>query len=210
MDDALFFDTQKVGIGFIVWDQAGKVMLAASVAKKNVDNPAVIEALVALHSFQLCMHNGFTNIILESDCLLLVEEVLSPAAPCSILGNIILDIRNLMQYFTSYCIQYASRDCNRAAHKLACNAWLTNDILFGFLLQHELWLEQLSTSSQINLPQIAPHQLKAVAIVMVYPHLGALVDRGMAFLALTHLLNPSPLVVFSLDLIAKFVTKSIM
>lgn len=115
--------------------------------RMQVDNPAIIEALAALRSLQLFMHNGFNNIILESDCLLLVETRRG-SLPCSSLFNTWkynLDIRNLMHYFTS-CIQYASRDLNRAAHKLARNAWHTDDIVLWMgeippFLEHSCWLD---------------------------------------------------------------------
>lgn len=129
VDGALFFNIQNVGIRFIVHDHEGKVALAASEAEKNVDNPVVIEALAALWSLRLCMHNGFTNIIIKSDCLLLVVEVLSPEAPNLALINIILDIIELMHYFTICCIENSSRNYNNAAHRLACNAWHIYEIV---------------------------------------------------------------------------------
>lgn len=146
VDGTLFFDTQKVGIRFIVRDHIGKVKLVANIAKKDVDNHAVIEVLLALRSFQLCMNNDFTNIILKSICLLLVEEVLSPFASCSNLENIVMNITNLTDYFTSCYIQYARRDCNRVTHKLARNAWHTDEIVLwmgeiSHFLEHSVWMD---------------------------------------------------------------------
>lgn len=119
VDETLFFDTHKASIDFLVRNHAGNMALPACIFEKNVDNLVVIEVLAIIRSLQLCMHHGFTNIIIESNCLLLVEEILAPAAPCSALDNIISDISNLMHYFISCSIQYTSRDRNRAAHCLA-------------------------------------------------------------------------------------------
>lgn len=101
VDGELFFYSQKAGIGFIVQNHDGEVQLAASIAEMNFDNPAVIKALVALRSLQLYMHNGFSNIILESDYLCLMEEILSPANSSLVLGNLVVDDRNLMPFFTT-------------------------------------------------------------------------------------------------------------
>lgn len=118
-DEVLFFDFKKSGIRCVVCDHRGKVLLAASLTEKNVPDPKTIEVLASsmalLRSLQLCMHQGFQNLIIESDCSPLVEEVLSQQAPNSILGNILLDIGNLMLHFLSCKLQYGSWKCNYAA-----------------------------------------------------------------------------------------------
>lgn len=48
VDGALFFDIQKAGIGFIVWNHEKRVALAANIVERNVDNPTVIDALVVI------------------------------------------------------------------------------------------------------------------------------------------------------------------
>lgn len=75
------------------------------------------------------MHQGFQNLLIESNCNLLVEEVLSPQAPNSILGNIVMDIRNILLHFLNFSLQYCSPECNYAAHYLAKHAWQVDDIV---------------------------------------------------------------------------------
>lgn len=99
VDRALFLELQKSKIGCVIRDHSGKLFLAASLPERDVIDPETIEALALLRSLQLCMHHGFQNLIIESDYSPLVEEVLSREAPSSILGNILLDIRNIFLNF---------------------------------------------------------------------------------------------------------------
>lgn len=68
-------DLEKIEYGAIVRDCWGMTLLAASVAKLHVVQPKAIEALSILRGLHMCMHQGFDNLIIESDCLLAVEEI---------------------------------------------------------------------------------------------------------------------------------------
>lgn len=87
------------------------------------------------------MHRGIPKLIVESDCLTIVESISSMELPNSELGNIILDIRALMSHFLTCKIQHGNKNCNYAAHKLARNAWSVEDVV---LLYKEMpnFLEQ--------------------------------------------------------------------
>lgn len=129
VDGAFFFDIQKAVIRFICRDHGGRVILVGSTMERNVGEPKTIEALVVLRSLQHCASQGITHLIMESDCYLLVEELNSSAAPTSKLGNIILDIRNLLAYFVNCQIQYVNRDCDRTSHQLTRHAWCVKELV---------------------------------------------------------------------------------
>lgn len=75
-DGALFFYLQKAKIGCIICDHQHKVIMAVSIVDNYAMNPETIEVLAILRSQQLCMPQGLHNLIIESDCLLLlVEEI---------------------------------------------------------------------------------------------------------------------------------------
>lgn len=42
------------------------------------------------------MHQRISNLIIERDCLLVVNELQQLEAPCSTVGNMLLDIKELM------------------------------------------------------------------------------------------------------------------
>lgn len=74
--------------------------MAASLPEVNVPSPEFIEALAILRALQLCLHRGVTNFISKSYCLLVVEEILHQESSCLAIGNILMDIKELMSLFS--------------------------------------------------------------------------------------------------------------
>lgn len=132
IDGALFFDLQKVGIGCLLRDHQGQTIMATSLVDNFAMNLQSIEVVAILRSLQLCLRQGIHSLIIESDCSLLVGEILTLDTSNSALGNIILEIQNLMSSFITCTLQHVSWLCNFAAHKLARNAWHVCDALLWF------------------------------------------------------------------------------
>lgn len=128
VDRVVFSRFQIARVGSIVWDHVGKVILAASILEANVANAKSIEAIVILRGLQICMHQGIFKLIIKSDCLVVVEELSSGIDSNSELGNIYLDIKDLMSHFLFYKIQYGNHLGNIVAHSLARNTWHVNNI----------------------------------------------------------------------------------
>lgn len=76
-------------------------MAVSMVESKDVAQPKSIEVLSILGALQLCMHQVITNLIIKSDYLLVVEEILRQEPSNSVIGNIILDIKYLMSHFVT-------------------------------------------------------------------------------------------------------------
>lgn len=104
--DEVIFDLEKIGIDVIVWDNRGKALFAASLAEMNVAQLESIEALYILRGLQLCTHQGFTKLIIKSDYMPIVEELVKQEFFNSIFGNIILDIKELMCQFYNCKVQH--------------------------------------------------------------------------------------------------------
>lgn len=69
------------------------------------------------------MHQGNMNLIIESNSLLIVDQLSATGGTCnSALDNIVLDIRKLMSGFLNCKIVSGRRACNSVAHILARNA----------------------------------------------------------------------------------------
>lgn len=96
MDRVTFFDMQKTGVVFIVRDHKGQVLLAASIFESIVNENETIEVIVVLRSLQLCLQQGFSNLIIESDCFILMERLNVVQEPHTILDNILLEIKHIM------------------------------------------------------------------------------------------------------------------
>lgn len=96
VDGAIFFNLEKTGIGIILQDSRGKPLFAASIDKILVAQPESIYALSILRGLQLYIHPGIFHLIVVSDCLLVVEDILNQEPSNLTFGNIILDIEELM------------------------------------------------------------------------------------------------------------------
>ncbi|XP_022841874.1 uncharacterized protein LOC111365549 [Olea europaea var. sylvestris] len=74
-DGALFFDSNKAGLGIILHDHDGEIILAASRPENSLLEPEHIEAAALVRGLQLCLNLGISHLLVESDCLFLVNEV---------------------------------------------------------------------------------------------------------------------------------------
>lgn len=70
--------------------------MTASIFENDFTDPESIENLKILRGLQLCMHLEISNLMIESDCLIVVEELQHPEASCSLLSNLLLDINKTM------------------------------------------------------------------------------------------------------------------
>lgn len=66
----------KVRNGVIARDSRENAIFAASLAERDIAQSESIKALSILKGLQLCTYQGFSNAILESDYLLVVDEIL--------------------------------------------------------------------------------------------------------------------------------------
>ncbi|XP_035551721.1 uncharacterized protein LOC118349890 [Juglans regia] len=75
IDGALFFDLNKAGMGAVLRNHMGEILMACSRVESVSLEPEQVEAVALLRGLQLCMSLGIPKLIIESDCLFLVEEV---------------------------------------------------------------------------------------------------------------------------------------
>lgn len=92
VDGALFSNLQQAGVGFIMRDCSRSAIMAASIKEPHVANPVDIESLANLRGLQHCLNQGLSNLLIESESLV-IQELLQPETTCSAFGNLILDIR---------------------------------------------------------------------------------------------------------------------
>lgn len=142
---AIFFDNCRSGIGLILRYEKGDFRLAASVSEKEVQDPETIELLAILRGLQIGSRMGFRKIIVEGDCLLMIRACQSDQASTSMLGNIVLEIKQLQRDFEKCRFKHTFREQNVPAHKLARFAWQVESIVMwehipDFITQ-AIWLD---------------------------------------------------------------------
>lgn len=74
---ALFFDTKEAGIGAILRDGKGNLVMAISKKEKELVQPGTIECLAIFCGFQFCLQQGVKDVVVELDCQTTVIELQS-------------------------------------------------------------------------------------------------------------------------------------
>ena len=77
------------------------------------------EARAVLHAIVFTREEGFSKIIIGSDCVSVVQRLLSKMPDRSLLGPVVTDIQKVAVSFISCEFRHVFRDSNVAAHLLA-------------------------------------------------------------------------------------------
>lgn len=70
-----FFNIHKAGVGVMLKDNKGDAIIASSILETKAPNPESFESLAILKCLQLYMHLGISNLIIESNCQVVVNEL---------------------------------------------------------------------------------------------------------------------------------------
>ncbi|XP_035551132.1 uncharacterized protein LOC118349700 [Juglans regia] len=148
VDGALFFDQQRAGVGALLRDEKGDVLLTACKKEMTVNNLLEIELLAILRGLQLCLHKGIPKLEIETDSLIMANTIPSKEAYSrSMIGNMIKGIQDLMKLFHQCSIQHVGSISNAGAQKLAKYAWHIDDISvwecsFPESIEFVIWVEK--------------------------------------------------------------------
>ncbi|XP_042962388.1 uncharacterized protein LOC122296651 [Carya illinoinensis] len=99
VDGATFLNQHNAGIGAILRDSKGEVLMAASKKEHEIRNATSIEMLAIFRGLQLTAHLGIQHLIIESDALNLVQELQKPEPSMALVGNVIKDTKEVMSHF---------------------------------------------------------------------------------------------------------------
>ncbi|XP_040987646.1 uncharacterized protein LOC121235362 [Juglans microcarpa x Juglans regia] len=108
VDEAVFSDMRKTGIGLILRDSYGKMVMTTTISEIEVNEPATIELLAVLRGLQLCIPLGIPKLIIESDYLLMVQELQAAYDTFSANGNLVMEVKSLMNYFQEVSIEHVN------------------------------------------------------------------------------------------------------
>ena len=119
VDAAIFATSCRMGMGIVIRDHNGKCLAVCSEQRREVVMPELAEALAIRRAVILAKDEGFSNIIVNSDCLSVVQRVNSNLEDRSLCGPIIRDIKMMAISFNSCSFCFVNRIINGAAHRLA-------------------------------------------------------------------------------------------
>lgn len=119
VDASLLASSNFAGIGVVARDHLGRVIDWRRRRLEHVCCPEIAETLAVVAGIDLAQAKGWMNVILESDCLLVVNDLNSSTLSLSAAGQFIEDSKNRSCFFSSLSFQFVRRSANSLAHVLA-------------------------------------------------------------------------------------------
>ncbi|KAL0406440.1 UNVERIFIED_CONTAM: putative mitochondrial protein [Sesamum latifolium] len=118
-DGALFQNHAEVGVGVVARDCQGGIRAWFSHRFPRHAEPELAEALAARTDIDIILKHRWPSVILEGDCLPLINKLRSSATDNSLVRPLIWDIKSASSACHSFLFNYVSRNGNSLAHKLA-------------------------------------------------------------------------------------------
>ncbi|XP_074265026.1 uncharacterized protein LOC141587439 [Silene latifolia] len=117
--DAGVLDGVGVGTGAICRDETGTALWGVAINRALTWEPAIAEAVAILDGVQEAARRGHRDVVVESDCLQIIEDLQKMRHGRSILSAILDDILDCSSSFDSLRWSHTSRTNNCVAHALA-------------------------------------------------------------------------------------------
>jgi DNA mismatch repair protein MutH len=111
-----------MGVGIVIRSHNGNFLAASSQLLDAVTVHELAEALALRSTVSLAREKGLKRVILLSDCLSVIQRIISPAQDRSLVGVVVKDIKTIASSMSSATFRHISRLCNNSAHTLARRA----------------------------------------------------------------------------------------
>ncbi|XP_042950166.1 uncharacterized protein LOC122282279 [Carya illinoinensis] len=115
----MFNEDGSAGVGLILRDWEGKVIMAVSKRASAVVEPLEVELVAILRGLQFCIPLGLQALTIETDSLILAKELAKPEFANAMFGNIVTDIKQMQSRISVCSILHVNREANESAHRLA-------------------------------------------------------------------------------------------
>ena len=134
-DGAVFGEEQEAGIGVVIRDNEGQVLVALSAKVRLPASVEVLKMLAARRAATFTRELGFSRVCFEGDAELMVKCLQSGSVSNALTGHLVKDFMSIRGYFQSSSIIHVTRQGNNVAHALA------RDARFSFPLR--VWMEEV-------------------------------------------------------------------
>jgi hypothetical protein len=112
---AIFKQENQMGWGAVVRDHGG-LKLACNESINDILSPELAEATAIQRALSVSKDKGFKDIVLVSDCLSMIQRIMSAERDRSGVGLVVGDIKKLATEFSTCIFKHSSRRANVAAH----------------------------------------------------------------------------------------------
>ncbi|KAK3206532.1 hypothetical protein Dsin_020578 [Dipteronia sinensis] len=111
---------QVIGIGIVIQDESGNVIMASSSQRIIATySPQVAEAVAVLRGLQLACDTGLAPVVAETDAAVVAKWISEKTQLYSEVGLVIADILTLVHSMRCCSVDYVPRKANQVAHLLA-------------------------------------------------------------------------------------------
>ena len=134
-DGAIFLEDGRAGLGVVVHNSEGAVIVSLS---QQIPLPATItqvEALAVRRATEFAMKLGITSAVLERDSEIIHRELICTEPSLALYGHIIHDVKQLASYFACIRFVHIRRQGNNVVHALARKAVTSPDL--------NVWMEDV-------------------------------------------------------------------
>jgi hypothetical protein len=119
VDAAIFATSRRMGAGIVARDHDGLFLAACGERYDEVVVPEIAEAIAVRRAISFAREEGFSKIIIASDCLSVIQRIRSGEFDRSVCGPVIEDLKFMSRNFVSCEFHHVYRVINVAAHLLA-------------------------------------------------------------------------------------------
>ncbi|XVF35983.1 hypothetical protein REPUB_Repub19eG0019000 [Reevesia pubescens] len=121
-DGALRCPLNAGGVGIVIRDHEGFVLGACAEFYEGVTDSLVIESIAAVQAILFAADMGFRNIILEGDCLQVIQNLTTTHPDLSAVGTLTLEAQKYFSMFQHLQVKHTKREGNVASDILAKHA----------------------------------------------------------------------------------------
>lgn len=118
VDAATFSEFSSFGIGLLARDHEGGIIEGRSERFQGDKRPEWAEAVAIKEALSWVKEKGWTRVVIESDCLAVIQAIRSNVSMISPFGQVILECRKMIRELNIEMF-FVKRSANMAAHLLA-------------------------------------------------------------------------------------------
>ncbi|XP_030930796.1 uncharacterized protein LOC115956614 [Quercus lobata] len=118
VDATVFKGMKASGVGAVVRNENGEVMVAMAGKGSQVQDSEAAEALACRRAVEFALEAGFREIILEGDNCNVMKSILGPKSDRDRLGHVYDDINSMGREFRVFYVLCVKRGANSVAHSL--------------------------------------------------------------------------------------------
>jgi len=109
-------DNVFAGWGFVLQNHSGHVLLAGAKYSSDAAEPIIEEAKSCLHALKCAFQFGARNIIVEGDCVPLINMLKSSQIPDTTISFFIRDILSFIVNFDLISSSFVKKEGNRVEY----------------------------------------------------------------------------------------------